>query len=221
MTHSPESLPVQENARLEMLRKDFCGIFDENKKVEAKELFKKIAEEYQAENRKYHNFEHIEKMITFLQAYEQEIQDGTGMKLAAYFHDIVYDTKVKDNEEQSAQYAQNYLTRLGIPDDTVNHVLALIRATTKHEIIESDTDSAFFLDADLAILGSNEEKYDKYATKIREEYAWVSDKEYKAGRIKVLEGFLNRPTIYFTEEAGKELEQRARRNIEREITRLS
>ena len=220
MTHSPESLPAQENMGLEILRKDFCGIFDESKRTEAEELFKKIAEEYQAETREYHNFEHIEKMLFFLQAYEQEIKDATGVKLAAYFHDIVYDTKAKNNEEQSAQYAQNYLTRLAILEDVASHILALILATAKHEVVENDTDSAIFLDADLAILGSSEEEYDKYAAKIRKEYSWVPDDQYRIGRKKVLQGFLNRPKIYFTERVGKELEQQARANIEREIARL-
>jgi len=221
MTHSPESLPTSENPRIEVLRENFCGIFDESKRTEAKELFKKIAEEYQAETREYHNFEHIEKMLAFLQAYEQEIKDGVGIKLAAYFHDIVYDTKAKDNEEQSAQYAQNYLTQLGIPEDVVSHVLALIRATVKHEIIENDTDSAIFLDADLAILGSGEENYDEYAAKIRQEYSWVPDEQYHAGRKMVLESFLKKPRIFFTERAGKDLEEQARKNIERELVRLS
>ena len=223
MTHSLESLPApeQEKIKLEILQEDFCGIFDESKRAEAEELFKKIAEEYQAENRKYHNFEHIEKMIAFLQTYEQEIKDGVGVKFAAYLHDVVYDTKTKDNEEKSAQYAQNNLEQLGIPAEIIAHVVALIKTTVKHEAIENDSDSAIFLDADLAVLGSSEENYDKYAAKIRKEYAWVSNEQYRAGRIKVLESFLQRPRIYFTEEAGKELEQQARRNIEREITRLS
>lgn len=221
MTHSLESLPAQENQRSATLREDFCGIFDEGKRAEATKLFKKIAEEYQAENRKYHNFEHIEKMIDFLQAYEQVIKDGVGVKLAVYLHDVVYDTKAKDNEGQSAQYAQNYLIQLGVPDNIVAHVLGLIRATAKHEVIEDDTDSAIFLDADLAILGSSEEDYDKYAAKIRQEYAWVPDDQYRAGRKTVLTNFLSRPKIYFTERAGKDLEEQSRKNIERELVRLS
>ncbi len=223
MTHSLESLPApeQEKIKLEILQEDFCGIFDKSKRAEAEELFKKIAEEYQAENRKYHNFEHIEKMIAFLQTYEQEIKDRVGVKFAVYLHDVVYDTKTKDNEEQSVRYAQNYLIRLSIPDDIVTHVLDLIRATAKHELIEGDTDSAIFLDADLAILGSSEEDYDKYAAKIRQEYAWVPEDQYRSGRKKVLESFLNRPKIYFTERAGNNLEQQARSNIERELAMLS
>ena len=221
MTHSLEGLPAREKTKLEVMQEDFCGIFGENKKPEALKLSKKIAEEYQAENRSYHNFEHIENSLSFLDERRQEIRDLTGVKLAMWFHDVVYDTKANDNEERSAQYAQNYLEQLGIPEEIIAHVVALIRATVKHEAIENDSDSAIFLDADLAILGVSEENYDKYAAKIRKEYAWVSDEEYRTGRLKVLKSFLNRPRIYFTEEAGKELEQQARANIEREIIRLS
>lgn len=92
MTYLLESLPVPENLRLEVLREDFCGIFDESKKAEAIELFEKIAKEYRDENRKYHDFEYIERMIAFLRACEQEIKDKVVVKLATYFHDIVYDT---------------------------------------------------------------------------------------------------------------------------------
>lgn len=221
MTHSSEGLPAREKTKTEVLQEDFCGIFGEDKKSEAIKLSKKIAEEYQAENRSYHNFEHIENLLSFLNARKQEVRDLEGVKFAVWFHDVVYDTKANDNEEKSAQYAQNYLEQLGISKEIIAHAVALIRATAKHEAIENDSDSTIFLDADLAVLGSSEENYDKYAAKIRKEYAWVSDEEYKAGRIKVLKSFLERPQIYFTERAGKELEQQARVNIEREISRLS
>lgn len=210
-----------EKARIEALREDFCSIFDKNKRAEAEELFKKLTKEYQSENRKYHNLEHIEKMLSFLRLYNHEIKDNIGLKLAVYFHDVIYNTKAKDDEEQSAQYAQSHLTQLGISGDTIAHIMALILATSKHEVIEDDTDSAIFLDADLAILGANKEDYDEYATKIRREYFWLSDEEYRIARKKVLQDFLNRPRIYFTEKAVKELELRARENIKREIASLS
>jgi len=221
MTHSSEGLPAQEKTKMDALQEDFCGIFGENRKSDALKLSKKIAEEYQAENRSYHNFEHIENLLSFLKERESEIKDLNSVKLVAWLHDVVYDIKANDNEEQSSQYAQNYLEQLGIPEEIIAHVVALIMATVKHEVIENDSDSAIFLDADLAVLGSSEENYDKYAAKIRKEYAWVSDEQYKAGRLKVLKSFLERPQIYLTERAGKELEQQARANIEREITRLS
>jgi predicted metal-dependent HD superfamily phosphohydrolase len=221
MTHSSEVSINPENKRIEALQENFCGIFNENKRTEAEELFETVVREHQADSRKYHNLEHIEKMLDFLKTHEQEIKDVVGVKLATYFHDIVYDPKAKDNEEKSAEYAQDYVTRLGIPKDIISHVLALIRATEKHKIINDDSDSAIFLDGDLAILGSSEEEYGEYAKKIREEYLWVPDEQYRIGRKKVLQGFLDRPKIYFTQRVIEELEQQARRNIKKEITDLS
>lgn len=216
-----EKQPIIEKTKIEKLQEKFCDIFDKIKKVEAIKLFKLICKEYQSEKRIYHNLEHIEKLLNFIENYEKEIQDEKGLKLAVWFHDVIYNTQAKDNEEQSADYAKNYLEKLDFSKETVEHVVALIMSTKKHETIENDIDSGILLDGDLAILGSNEKEYDKYATKIREEYAWVLDKEYKEGRIKVLKKFLERPKIYFTEKAEKELEQQARINIEREIKQLS
>lgn len=221
MTPYSESLSTQETTKLDILQENFCRIFDTTKQPEAVELFKKIAEKYQAKTRAYHNFDHLEKMLSFLKEHEQEIRDLIGIKLAVWLHDVVYDAMAKDNEEQSARYAQNYLEQLGVSEKLVGHVAALIRATAKHEIIDNDPDSAIFLDGDLAILGSSEEEYDKYAAKIRQEYAWMPDDDYKAGRIKMLKSFLKKPRIFFTERANKELEQQARRNIKREIEKLS
>lgn len=221
MAHSPESLLVSENPRTEALRNNFCDIFDDDKKAEAEKLFEKITKEYQAETREYHNLEHIEKMLDFLQAYDKEIKDPISLRLATFFHDIVYDTRAKDNEEQSAQYAHKHLSQLDIPEDVKSHTLALIRATAKHEVIENNNDSAIFLDADLAILGSIKEEYEKYTAKIRAEYSWIPNNQFRIGRKKILQNFLSRPRIYFTERANKELEQQARINIAREIASLS
>ena len=221
MSSSAESLFDKEKINLENLRNNFCGIFDVAKKDEAAELFKKIVEKYQSEKRAYHNIEHVENFLSFLEKFKQRIRDEKGVKLAAWLHDVIYDTEAKDNEERSAKLAQDYLGQLGVSGEVMEHVTALIRATAKHEAIEGDSDSEIFLDADLAILGSSEEEYDKYAAKIRREYSWVPDDQYRAGRKDVLESFLIRPKIYFTEEAEKELEGSARKNIEREIKILS
>jgi len=219
MINSPESLPIKEKDKTDALRENFCGSFKNPE--EAVELFKKIAEQYQSENRLYHNLDHIENLLNFLNQQKQQINNQDAIKLAAWFHDVVYNTEAKDNEEQSAEYAQNHLKQLGISEETLQQVITLIMATKKHEIVENNPDSAIFLDGDLAILGSNNEEYDQYAAKIRQEYAWVPDDQYKTGRKKVLEDFLNRPRIYFTEEANQTLGQQARKNLEREIKTLS
>ena len=221
MINSRESSPDQKQEVLKILREDFCGIFDSARKAEAALLFDEIAEAYEVEGRIYHNLVHIKNLLAFLKKHDWRIKDLQGVKLAAWLHDIVYNTRATDNEEQSAQYAQRSLGQLGIPEQVIAHVAALIRATATHEAIKGDSDSEIFLDGDLVILGSNEKDYDNYASKIREEYAWVPEQQYREGRIKVLEAFLKRPKIYFTEEISEELKQQARKNIGRELTALS
>jgi len=217
-----EELSDQERIRIEVMQDDFCSIFDELKKPEAIKLFEKIVEEYQAEGRAYHNLEHIENLLAFLKECEADIKELNGIKLAAWFHDVIHDTRMRDNDNKSALFAKNYLEQIGVPNKVVEYVVALIQATAGHRVIEDNPDSAIFMDGDLAILGSSEEIYDQYAASIREEYKWViPDEEYKAGRKKVLEGFLKRQRIYVTERANEELEQQARKNMEREIASLS
>jgi predicted metal-dependent HD superfamily phosphohydrolase len=104
--------------------------------------------------------------------------------------------------------------RLAIPGGPV---AALILATKTHDA-GADADARVLLDADLAILGADETAYRSYADQIRQEYAWVPEADYRAGRRRVLEGFLNRPRIFHFLD---HLEATARRNIAAEVDRLA
>ncbi|MFZ5364571.1 MAG: hypothetical protein ACOZAG_03770, partial [Patescibacteria group bacterium] len=163
MPHSPEISDGKEKIELETLQHDFCEMFDVDKREEASGLFRKIVEKYQSEDRVYHNIDHIKNFLILLEKFGQKIKDIKGLRLAAWFHDVVYDTRAGGNEEQSAKYAEDSLKSLGISEEVINHVVALIRATKKHELIEGDSDSEIFLDVDLAILGSSDDEYDSYA----------------------------------------------------------
>lgn len=88
----------------------------------------------------------------------------------------------------------------------------------RHRLAGNDVDAQVLLDADLAILGASEMEYQAYADKIRREYAWVPEPDYRKGRRQVLEKFLTRPKIYHL---LTHLEEPARRNLGREIARLS
>ena len=136
------------------------------------------------------------------------------VKLAAWLHDVIYDRKASDNEERSAEYAERLCEELAIPE--AQRVAALIRKTKTHDAGD-DVDAQVLLDADLAILGASESDYHAYAEKIRREYAWVPEPEYRKGRRQVLERFLTRPKIFHF--VGH-LEEPARRNLAAEIARL-
>jgi predicted metal-dependent HD superfamily phosphohydrolase len=81
-------------------------------------------------------------------------------------------------------------------------------------------DTDILLDADLAILGAEVQRYLRYAEDIRHEYEWVDDAKYRAGRVKVLQAFLDRNRIYRTQRMFVEGEQAARNNMYKEMLRL-
>jgi predicted metal-dependent HD superfamily phosphohydrolase len=187
---------------------------------ESKGACEEIIKNYNSETRAYHNMKHIENLLKFINQRKGNIKDYDSMRLAVWFHDVVYDTKAKDNEEQSAIYARRTLEKLGIPEDIIMKVEKLILATFKHENIDNNGDCSIFLDGDLSVLSEDDVTYDLYAKSIRKEYSWVPEEQYRKGRKQILESFLKRERIYFTDEMFEKFEASARENLKREIRSL-
>ena len=175
---------------------------------------------YRQAHRHYHTVQHVEALLKGLVTHLDLAADADGIRLAIWFHDAVYDSTKQDNEELSAQLAMRNLAEWGAPSHLIERVVAMIHATAKHEWTDGQPDTALFLDLDLGILAATTADYDRYASQIRMEYAWVPDDLYRAGRAKLLQNFLLRPYIYFTAGLAKQWEQPARANIQRELTRL-
>ena len=180
--------------------------------------FSSLVSAYSSPNRYYHTLKHIHQIINTIDTLQVYTQDLPSVKLAAWFHDIVYDTHAQDNEEKSADYAAKILENLAIPVNNINTVHQLILNTKYHQ--SDDVNSQVLLDADLAILAAKPGEYQEYSQAIRQEYAWVSELEYITGRRQVLERFLQRERIYFTPLMFDSAEQSARCNLETEITDL-
>ncbi|WP_242028942.1 hypothetical protein [Coleofasciculus sp. FACHB-712] len=174
---------------------------------------------YSSDGRHYHTLEHIEQVLATLNDLRSLSQNYAAIEFAAWFHDAVYNPKANDNEEKSAEYAAMILKGLDIPSSTIEVVYSLIRKTKYNQNIDG-IDSKIFLDADLSILGASATKYRIYAQAIRKEYLWVSSTKYRTGRKQVLQSFLNRERIYFTEKMFVALEQQARQNIKEEMELL-
>ena len=202
--------------------------FDINQTAVEK-TFIQIAEAYSTPNRYYHNLEHIHHVLEVIQTLQSQTEDleTETLQFAAWFHDIVYDSKAKNNEEKSAQYAAEFLLSLSIPSDIIKNVENLILATKNHQPINGDRRSPILtdkrltqilLDADLAILSSNPKEYSKYIYAIRQEYIWVPELEYIAARKQILQNFLQRKNIYFTKLMQQTKDKIARNNLETEIS---
>jgi predicted metal-dependent HD superfamily phosphohydrolase len=181
------------------------------------ELFDDLVARYGEPHRHYHSLEHIAEVLKLLGKLARGL-DGPAIWWAAWYHDAVYDPKRSDNERASADYAETCLKSIGLSELTAT-VTELILATA-HASPPATIEANVLVDADLAILGSSERRYDRYAAAIRQEYAHVHEDAYKQGRIAVLERFLARPAIYRTALLQETGEAAARANMRREIDAL-
>lgn len=175
---------------------------------------------YEESSRAYHGLCHIRALLERLSEQRALAKAPLSIELAIWFHDAVYDTMRHDNEEQSAQLAERYLPEWGCAPDLVASVASKVRATQRHEWLDGDSDTALFLDIDLSVLAARADVYDSYASQVAQEYAWVPPELYRAGRIKVLQGFLSRPTTFFTPALAEQWDVLARQNLQRELAAL-
>jgi predicted metal-dependent HD superfamily phosphohydrolase len=83
-----------------------------------------------------------------------------------------------------------------------------------------NSDTSFFTDADLAILGSDWTTYSAYRNGIRVEYFMFSDDVYYAWRKRALEQFLKIGKLFKTDIFYNAYENKARSNIMRKLGEL-
>ena len=197
-----------------------CGRDLSIDRTESDRIFQILVNAYTQPNRHYHNLTHIDRVLTTLDRFSATLQHPPSVMLAAWFHDFVYDSQAVDNELQSAKFANTLLTNLLVDRESIDRVNHLILATQGHQIDLNDVDRCIFLDADLAIFGADLVQYQSYQRSIRQEYSWVSDLDYQVGRIRVLESFLQRDRLYYTDSLFNELESIARTNLSTEILHL-
>lgn len=181
-----------------------------------------LKKNYSAKNRYYHNLIHINSMIENAKENVNELNDYDEVLFAIWFHDIIYKSSSKKNEEKSAEYAKLTLKESSKRDINIDKIYNLIISTKKHQIIlYQNNDNAFLLDFDLSILGAEWNEYESYIENIRKEYKIYPDFVYNPARKKVLESFIKRKQLYFTEKYQELFELKARQNLAREINLLS
>lgn len=188
----------------------------------AQQGWQQLQQHYTEPHRAYHNFSHIAAMLRHLAQSPLTVHDEGVLKLAIWFHDLIYDPKAKDNEARSAALAVQWMQQAGFSAERCDAVNACILATASHQLSLAAhvPDAALFLDLDLSVLGLPPAQYRLYAAAIRKEYAWVAAIPYRLGRAGVLQKFLARSELYFTPYFRQRLEAQARHNLQRERRRL-
>ena len=202
---------------LKKIWNQFCN--DLNAQGNIEKEFEFLIKNYQEEGRGYHNLKHIEETLSDFEEVKDLINEALEVQMAIWYHDIIYDSKRPDNEETSAEIAIESAKRLNIDSHFAKKVYNLIILTKGH-LPSNNPDSKYLIDIDFGILGKNSSRFAEYEDGIKKEYSNYSDGEYKTGRIKVLENFLNRESIYQTEYFRNKYEEKARKNILNLIKKL-
>lgn len=170
--------------------------------------------------RRYHTVGHLVAVLHVIDDYAHRVVDPAAVRLAAWYHDAVYDPERLDNEEASALLAEATLPRLGVDPTQVSEVARLVRLTAGHDPMPGDRNGGLLTDADLAILAAPPEAYRSYTAAIRREYAHVPDGAFVAGRAAVLENLLSLRRLFHTAELRERWEGAARSNLSWELTGL-
>jgi predicted metal-dependent HD superfamily phosphohydrolase len=184
-------------------------------------VFDRLWAAYAGHDRHYHGIDHIDECLRELDSVRWLSRQPAALETAIWFHDVVYDGRQKDNEERSAQVANEELSRLDAPEALRAEVARLV-LLTRHDRdpLPDDVDGQLIVDIDLASLARPPEVFDENTRRIRLEYPHVSDADFRRGRRDLLGTFLARPRIYHTEALSRRYERQARENLTRALAGL-
>jgi len=179
-----------------------------------------LIERYCEPHRHYHGLSHLADVLDRIDEFAAGKHDLFTVRLAAWFHDAVYEIPAREisNEEASARLAIRTLGRSGFEQEEIGEVARLVRLTETHHPTGSDPDGELLCDADLAILATPADEYRRYVDAVRQEYPRISDEEFAAGRLQVLLG-LGGGDLFRTN-AGRKLNPAANENLTAEATAL-
>lgn len=176
---------------------------------------------WQEPQRRYHTLAHLTAVLDHVDVLEKHADDPDVVRLAAWFHDAVYLPDRSENEDRSARLAERALPEAGVPEAKTAEVARLVRLTVTHAPADGDRDGQVLCDADLAVLAAPPSAYAAYTAAVREEYAFVPNDAFRAGRSAILRQLLDLPRLFRTPYGAAEWEATARYNLASELELLT
>ncbi|MCP3426417.1 DUF4031 domain-containing protein [Rothia sp. AR01] len=185
-------------------------------------LGRRVLDSWDGPGRHYHTSVHLAEVLERLDALAppgslDAGEDGI-LRLAAWYHDVVYEGSPGADERLSAERCVADLTGV-LPDRELARVVALIRATADHAASDAEPLWPIFHDADLGILAAAPDRYRRYARDVRREYAHVPERVFRTERAAVLRRLRAGAPLYLTG-AARAWESAARGNLDAEIAEL-
>lgn len=194
-----------------------------------------VARDYAQPHRRWHTAFHVRDMHAALTGLLADLRTaGPGgsrsallTEAACLYHDRVYVPGAPGNEADSAALFEADARRLGLPETEAATVSVLVVATEHHDPARlAGHDhlvrlAAVLCDADMAILGAEPARYERYRRAVREEYAALPDEHWRAGRGAFLTATLASRRIFHTDEGHARWDAPARANLRAELESLA
>ncbi|MEJ6023742.1 HD domain-containing protein [Ramlibacter sp. PS4R-6] len=182
-------------------------------------LHRKLVQCWSEDHRHYHTLQHLRECFELLTGIELTPEESAQVAIALWFHDAYYDPRRDDNERRSADWARREAIAAGVPQATAQRVHDMIMATVDHQP-QADKAMQALVDIDLSILGAELARFDESDEQVRREYGHVPEAEWRVGRRRVLQNFLDRERLYGSDDFHSRFEERARENLKRSLARL-
>jgi predicted metal-dependent HD superfamily phosphohydrolase len=183
------------------------------------QLYNGLIAKYNEAHRHYHTQQHLTECLEKFAELRQFATNSAEIELALWFHDAIYEPLRHDNEQLSAEWAKSSVINAGLDKTVADRIYDLIMAT-QHREIPADADTKILIDVDLAILGAQPERYNKYEQQIRQEYLFVPEATFRLKRAEILQRFLAQATIFNTPLFIERYEQQARLNLKQALEQL-
>lgn len=188
----------------------------------------RMIERWSAPERIHHNLKRLIAVLARVDELAPETHDPNMVRLAAWYHGAVFNAAAQHayahrggiDEEASADLAQTELAQLGVPEDVVRRIVAMIKGSTRHAASKSDIDAQALCDADLGGLAVDPQRYAAYRKEVRQEYAHIPQSDYVRARLAIVSKLLGRPYL-FQSPMAQAWEDPARENLTAELNRLT
>lgn len=176
-------------------------------------VWDRITTGYSEINRYYHSQRHILFCLEQFSQIEDSVSDSAAAVLAIWFHDLILDPSVNDNEEQSMLLFQE-LAKNHLPGELIEKTSSLIMST-RHIDAPSNFDESCIQDIDLSSMGAGWDSFVRDVDDLRKEYTHLSDEQFMDVTNNFYHKMLDRDKIYTSDYFHEYCEQPARDNIKR------
>lgn len=171
-------------------------------------MYKKILDAYCAEDRYYHNLEHIIDMLDCLFNRLDNVENIYELKMAILLHDVIYNdlskgeilkdfgisdkdilTQQYSSDEQKSAFLVDHCDFIKSDHEEIKNCIRVTSYFSNHNLKITEI-RKIMNNLDLMILGKPSEIYDQYAKNIRKEYAAVTS--FSMSRAKALKKLLEK-----------------------------